>query len=108
MFTLRKSAKPIKNKNGLILNSLITIASLSIAVFCIGAFVLRQAELEEKRIELERLTSECIEYEKQNSEYESILNETDERAYIERIASEVLGYAYPNERRFYDSGNGGN
>jgi cell division protein FtsB len=103
---LKKS--PIKNKNGLLLNSLITVASLSIAVFCIGAFVLRQAELEEKRIELQRLSDECIELEKQNSEYESILNESDERAYIERIASEVLGYAYPNERRFYDSGSGGN
>ncbi|MDR0987437.1 MAG: hypothetical protein LBL98_07095 [Ruminococcus sp.] len=99
---------PIKNKNGLLLNTLITVATLSIAIFCVGAFVIRQAELEEKRLELERLTEECNELEKLNSEYESILNESDERAYIERIASEVLGYAYPNERRFYDSGNGGN
>jgi cell division protein FtsB len=98
-----KRAKPIKHKNGFILNSLILFTTLSIAVFSIGVFVVRQAEIEEKRIELEGLIAETREYEKLNSEYESILGETDKRAYIERIAGEVLGYAYPNERRFYDS-----
>jgi cell division protein FtsB len=98
-----KHAKPIKSKNGFILNSLILFATLSIAVFSIGVFVVRQAEIEEKRIELEALIDETHEYEKLNSEYQSILDESDKRAYIERIAGEVLGYAYPNERRFYDS-----
>lgn len=29
--------------------------------------------------------------------------EDDERTYMERIAMEKLGYAYPDERRFYDT-----
>lgn len=37
----------------------------------------------------------------ENDEYTRILNENDEAAYMERIAIERLGYAYPNERRFY-------
>jgi cell division protein FtsB len=98
-----RHAKPPKSKNGIILNSLILFATLSIAIFSIGVFVVRQAEIEEKRLELQALIDETNEYEKLNSEYESILSESDERTYIERIAGEVLGYAYPNERRFYDS-----
>ena len=38
----------------------------------------------------------------ENMSYESILNDEDERSFMERIATERLGYAYPNERRFVD------
>jgi cell division protein FtsL len=103
-----KRAKPPKQKNGIILNSLIFLSSLTVAIFCIGEFVIKQAEIEDKQVELQKINAECSEYEKENSEYSSILNETDERTYIERIATEVLGYAYPNERRFYDSSGLGN
>jgi cell division protein FtsB len=102
-----RHAKPIKQRNGVLLNSLILLASVSVAIFSVGVFVYKQTQIEEKQAELLRITAECTEYEKQNSEYSSILSETDERSYIERIAIEVLGYAYPNERRFYDSNNAG-
>ena len=36
----------------------------------------------------------------QNDEYIRLLSADDEAAYMERIAIERLGYAYPNERRF--------
>jgi cell division protein FtsB len=101
-------AKPLRQKNGVLLNSLILLASVTVAIFSVAVFVYKQAEIEEKQAELQKLSAECDEFEKQNSEYASILSETDERSYIERIAIEVLGYAYPNERRFYDSQSVGN
>jgi cell division protein FtsB len=103
----KRRAKPLRQKNGVLLNSLILLASVTVAIFSVGAFVIKQADIEEKQATLQRLTDECAEYEKQNTEYSSILSETDERSYFERIAIEVLGYAYPNERRFYDSNNAG-
>ncbi len=56
----------------------------------------KQAVLEQLREEEENLTAE-------NASFEGILNEEDERAYMERIAVEMYGYAYPSERRFYDT-----
>ena len=34
-------------------------------------------------------------------EYNRLLSSGDEAEYMERVAVEQLGYAYPNERRFY-------
>jgi cell division protein FtsB len=101
-----KKVRRKKQKNGVIISTLILLASLSIGIFSIGASISRQADIEMKQAELKKITDQCLELEKENSEYASILSETDERTYIERIAIEVLGYAYPNERRFYDSQNG--
>jgi cell division protein FtsB len=98
-----KKIRKRNQKNGVILNALILFAALTLGVFSFAVSISRQADIEEKQAELQKIIDECSEYEKENSEYASILLETDERTYIERIAIEVLGYAYPNERRFYDS-----
>ena len=60
-------------------------------------------EYNEKEAELEELKLIAEQLEAENAEYESILSEEDERTYMERIAIEKLGYAYPDERRFYDT-----
>ena len=56
-------------------------------------YFINEDTLEEEK---EALTAE-------NASYASILGEDDERAYMERIAIELYGYAYPSERRFYDT-----
>ena len=53
--------------------------------------------------ELQALVEEAELLEDANDEYQSMLSENDERAFMERYAVEVLDYAYPNERRFYDT-----
>lgn len=80
-----------------------SLAAVIFTVFCLGSFVLSNAEMYEKKQELEALKKKAAELEAKNDEYSSILAEEDERAYMERIAVDVLGYAYPNERRFYDT-----
>lgn len=60
-------------------------------------------EYNERKQELEELEAKALALEAENATYESILSEEDERTYMERIAIEELGYAYPDERRFYDT-----
>jgi cell division protein FtsB len=95
--------KTPKTKLGFPLKMLIFIAGLTLVLFCLWKFISAQADLEERQQQLLLLQEKARLLAEENAEYESILSETDERTYIERIAVEVLGYAYPNERRFYDS-----
>ncbi|MCM1578357.1 MAG: hypothetical protein NC078_06125 [Ruminococcus sp.] len=71
-------------------------------IACLISILGDKAELNEKQEELELLRQQAAALEAENSGYESILNEEDERTYMERIAMEQLGYAYPDERRFFD------
>lgn len=70
---------------------------------CVISIISDKVELNEKQQELEVLRAKAEELEVENANYESILNEEDERTYMERIAIEQHGYAYPNERRFSDT-----
>jgi cell division protein FtsB len=102
------TAKKTKNKTpktklGFPLKMLIFIAGTALVLFCLWKFISAQADLEERQQQLLLLQEKAQALAEENAEYESILSETDERTYIERIAVEVLGFAYPNERRFYDS-----
>ncbi len=80
----------------------IPIALILIAA-CLISIVSDKVELAEKQQELAVLQEEALMLEAENASYESILSEEDERTYMERIATEKLGYAYPDERRFYDT-----
>jgi len=83
------------------------VAVIPVFIILIGACVISiigdKVELNEKQQELEALKAQAETLEAENASYESILNEDDERTYMERIAMEKLGYAYPDERRFYDT-----
>ena len=70
---------------------------------CVFEIIVTQAEIAEKKQELAALVKEAELLEDANDEYLSMLSEKDERAFMERYAVEMLGYAYPNERRFYDT-----
>lgn len=92
-----------KNKRGPIITSLVTLSSIAFVIYCICSFVLTQAGIADKKTELAILNEKAFTLEEENDEYQRILAEEDERAYMERIAIDTLGYAYPNERRFYDT-----
>ena len=77
-------------------NALASIIAVPVFIVLIGACVV---SIIGDKVELTQ--AEALEAE--NASYESILNEDDERTYMERIAMEKLGYAYPDERRFYDT-----
>ncbi|MCH5349984.1 MAG: hypothetical protein J1E40_11720 [Oscillospiraceae bacterium] len=82
---------------------IVAVAGFAFVLYCVSSIVLTQAEIAEKRSELAALAEKAEKLEEENDEYQSILSEEDEAAFMERYAVEVLGYAYPNERRFYDT-----
>ena len=101
-----KDSKAYRKKQGRS-NALASIIAVPVFIVLIGACVVSiigdKVELSEKQQELEVLKAQAEALEAENASYESILNEDDERTYMERIAMEKLGYAYPDERRFYDT-----
>lgn len=72
-------------------------------IWCAVSISSDKKETAESKAVLEELIAEAENLEAENAGYESIINETDERSYMERIAVELYGYAYPSERRFYDT-----
>lgn len=96
----RKHVK--KNKKRPVLRLLTTLSGLVLISYCIGAFISDQASLDEQKKELEALRQKEAELIEKNEEYQAILSGEDEKEYMEHIAIEILGYSYPNERRFYD------
>ncbi len=109
----KETHKQNNNNSGHILNNkkrrnpvmkfFITITAMVFVVACVADIIGTQAEIAEKKQELNALIEEAELLEDANDEYQSMLSENDERAFMERYAVEVLGYAYPNERRFYDT-----
>ena len=80
------------------------ISSLAIFAFFvagIGVVIYQQADLVEQREQTEIMQDQLYDIQAQNDELNRILNSDNEQEYMERIAIERLGYAYPGERRFY-------
>ncbi len=100
-----KKAKAMisKRNGGPLMKLLIFSASLCFIIYCGFTIIVTGSENAEKRIELEKLNSQISELNLEKDELNGILNECDQNAYMEKIAMDILGYAYPNERRFYDT-----
>ncbi len=96
-------AERSRKTGGPFMKFIVTVAAFALVVGCLFSIVATQADIAEKKQELAALEAEAKELEIKNDEFSSILAEEDERSYMERIAIDVLGYAYPNERRFYDT-----
>lgn len=103
--SMKKTAKALKRKKSgsPFMRFIIAITGSVFVLYCAVSIVVTQAEIAEKRQELDALVEKAEKLEEENDEYRSILSEEDERTFMERYAVEVLGYAYPNERRFYDT-----
>ncbi len=101
----KKKAYALKRKKqgSPLMRLVIKVTSALFVLYCVVSIIMTQAEIAEKKQELDVLAEKAAKLEEENAEYSSILSEEDERAFMERYALEVLGYAYPNERRFYDT-----
>ncbi len=100
----KKANRIKKNKTSSpLLNFFMLISSAVFIIYCIYSIIDTNVEIAEKKNELNELNDKILLLELENEEYESILYEDDDRKYKEFIAIENLGYAYPNERRFYDT-----
>ena len=72
-----------------------------LVLYAIIAIVTQQAMIAAEEENLAKLREEITKAQQINDEYSRILSSEDERAYMERIAIERMGYGYPGEKRFY-------
>ncbi len=81
----------------------IRIASVMFVIGCILYTGYTMVTVSEKQDELARIQEKTVAIEAENVELSRILEAEDMDAYMEKIAIENMNYAYPNERRFYDT-----
>ncbi len=93
-----KTKKDGKSKFGKIFTSMAVFCFLIYAIF---SAISQQAQIAQLKKQESELNTKLTEAKAQNDEYIRLLSADDEAEYMERIAIERLGYAYPNERRFY-------
>ena len=94
-------SKKLKKRGLFRLISVLVIAAVVIG--CIVSFIITQANLSEMRAELRSIQTKTEEVEAENVELQRILDDDDMNAYMEKLAIEEMNYAYPNERRYYDT-----
>ena len=93
----RKDSKGMFSKNHARLVALVSITGCTIFVFTV------EKNCNEIRREIKSTQAKIDAYEVQNSELREVLESDDLSSYMERVALEERGYAYPDERRFYDT-----
>ena len=91
-----------KKKKGMfsLLSKLIIIA---VIIGCIVSIIVTQADISQMQKKLDSIVSRTEEVEAYNAELQRTLDEDDINAYMEKLAIEKMNYAYPNERRYYDT-----
>lgn len=91
-----------KKKKGMfsLLSKLIIIA---VIIGCIVSIIVTQADISQMQKKLDSIVSRTKEVEADNAELQRTLDEDDINAYMEKLAIEKMNYAYPNERRYYDT-----
>ena len=98
----RKRDQKEKRRN--IFDWIITrIVVAAVFVVCIVSIVVTQANLVDKRAELAELNAKIEAAEAERIELEKFVETDDLEGYMEKAAIEKYNYAYPNERRFFDT-----
>ena len=95
--------KPKLKKRGLFNGLLLKLVGAAIAIGCVITIITINKDCSNKENELSELQTKIDTLETKNSALQRDLNSEDRSSYIERIAMEEHGYAYPDERRFYDT-----
>ena len=82
---------------------LVKLAAISVIIGCSVLIVTTERDCAEKEKELSKVQAEITSYQEENAELQRVLESDDISPYMERVAVEERGYAYPDERRFYDT-----
>ncbi|MBR6045560.1 MAG: septum formation initiator family protein [Ruminococcus sp.] len=77
------------------------VAIFCLIIYSIFTVISQQAQIVSLKKQSDELSAQITEQEQKNDEYNRLLSTGDEAEYMKRVAVEQLGYAYPNERRFY-------
>lgn len=72
-------------------------------VVCAALLITTEQDCTKKERELAHIQAKIDEYNIENEDLKRTLESDDLSAYMEKVALEERGYAYPDERRFYDT-----
>lgn len=95
--------KKKKEKRGLFNRGLLRLVSIAMIVGCAVVFFMTERDCAEKEEQIEAVQAKITSYENENAELQRVLDSKDLSDYMEQVALEERGYAYPDERRFYDT-----
>lgn len=99
----RRSAKKAVSRPKFIFRILLRTAAVAALLGCTILIISIQSNIAEKNTELQELKAQIMEYEAKNEDLTRILESGDSDRYMEKLAREDYGYAYPDEFRFYDT-----
>ena len=88
---------------GLFNGVLVKLAALAVAIGCVVIIVTTNRDCSKKQEELDNIQTKIDSFEAENSGLQRVLESKDMSAYMEKVAVEEYGYAYSDERRFYDT-----
>ncbi len=98
---------PNRKKTGarqpLLFRMLIGAALAMFAIFCTVSIITVQNSIVEKKKELARIDENIEVLSAQNEELAELIASDDIGRYMEKLAVESGNYAYPDERRYYDT-----
>lgn len=103
---LKKTAKTRLKPGNFLLKSIISLAFFAFVVYGLVSIISIQATLSQKNEELQILQTRAANLQEKNDEYQRLLSVADDKEYMEKVAIEKLGYAFPSEIRFYDTSRG--
>lgn len=99
---LKKNRTNAKKK-GLFNRGLFKLVAAVVITACAALIITTGKDCNEKEKELARIQAKIDSYKIENEDMRRTLESDDISAYMEKVALEERGYAYPNERRFYDT-----
>ncbi|MBP5432652.1 hypothetical protein [Ruminococcus sp.] len=92
-----------QNKKGLFNSGLVKLAAVAAIIGCGVLIASTQKDCSEKEEQMKLIQTKINAYETENAELQRVLDSDDLHAYMEKVALEDRHYAYPDERRFYDT-----
>ena len=92
-----------QKKKGLFNGALVKLAAVAVFIGCAVLIVTTNKDCENKEEQMARIQTKIDAYETENAELQRVLDSDDLKEYMEKVALEERGYAYPDERRFYDT-----
>ena len=100
---MARKIKNQQNKKSLFSSGLTKLAAVAVIAGCSVLIMTTQRDCADKQKELSEIQSKIDTYTEENAELKKILDSDDISDYMEKVALEERDYAYPDERRFYDT-----
>jgi cell division protein FtsB len=85
---------------------ILTVAVIAITAYFIIMLIQVRVQINTKKTEVEKAQAQYEQTVEKNDELKQTLTQEDDSKYMERVARDVLGYAYPGERVYYDISSG--